>query len=263
MPLPAALIAAIPGAAKAGGGFLQGHWNRKQARKNLDKTINANRELAQYAYQQDLEQWNRANEYNTPKAQMERYKEAGLNPHLIYGQGTPGNTQVGSPKYNPPSEDYSSVPAPQIPQLGEGLGAYLGTKLQMAQIDNVKANTDNVNARTATEFWNSGLKEHELETMRPYQAGILGNQAEASNYLKSQAKSKTDKDAAEAKRADVLQRLEQMRFDYEKSTGIAPGDMAWLRIVIKALPSMGISSKTVMEIIGPKMYNQIFNTKDY
>lgn len=30
--------------------------------------------------------WNMQNAYNTPKAQMERFKEAGLNPNLIYGQ---------------------------------------------------------------------------------------------------------------------------------------------------------------------------------
>jgi hypothetical protein len=33
-----------------------------------------------------LADWNRQNIYNSPQAQMERFKEAGLNPHLIYGQ---------------------------------------------------------------------------------------------------------------------------------------------------------------------------------
>jgi hypothetical protein len=33
-----------------------------------------------------LEDWNRVNLYNAPKQQMQRYKEAGLNPNLIYGQ---------------------------------------------------------------------------------------------------------------------------------------------------------------------------------
>lgn len=31
------------------------------------------------------------NRYNSPKAQMARFREAGLSPYLIYGQGTPGN----------------------------------------------------------------------------------------------------------------------------------------------------------------------------
>lgn len=33
----------------------------------------------------------RARRYNSPKAQMQRYRDAGLNPNLIYSQGTPGN----------------------------------------------------------------------------------------------------------------------------------------------------------------------------
>lgn len=31
------------------------------------------------------------NAYNSPKSQMLRFQQAGLNPHLIYGQGNPGN----------------------------------------------------------------------------------------------------------------------------------------------------------------------------
>lgn len=33
----------------------------------------------------------RQNAYNSPAAQMQRYREAGLNPNLIYSQGSPGN----------------------------------------------------------------------------------------------------------------------------------------------------------------------------
>lgn len=50
----------------------------------------------QYALQMqqndaNLQLWNLMNEYNSPKAQMQRFKEAGLNPMLAYTQGTPGN----------------------------------------------------------------------------------------------------------------------------------------------------------------------------
>lgn len=44
--------------------------------------------------QEALDDWNRNNEYNTPKNQMKRFEEAGLNPQLIYGQGTPGNASA-------------------------------------------------------------------------------------------------------------------------------------------------------------------------
>lgn len=65
--------------------------------KNIDTQIAAqqyenekNREynlnLAKMQNQWNIEQWNRGNAYNSPAAQMARYKAAGLNPDLIYGQ---------------------------------------------------------------------------------------------------------------------------------------------------------------------------------
>ncbi|NDG53388.1 MAG: hypothetical protein EBY39_10245 [Flavobacteriia bacterium] len=40
-----------------------------------------------------LDMWRRQNAYNTPAKQMQRLKEAGLNPALMYGQGNVGNAQ--------------------------------------------------------------------------------------------------------------------------------------------------------------------------
>lgn len=47
---------------------------------SVDSTNAANRDL-----------WREQAAYNTPKNQMLRYQEAGLNPNLVYTQGNPGN----------------------------------------------------------------------------------------------------------------------------------------------------------------------------
>lgn len=44
------------------------------------------------------------NAYNTPMAQMARYSQAGLNPNLVYTQGTPGN-QPGAAQFVTPEVD--------------------------------------------------------------------------------------------------------------------------------------------------------------
>lgn len=44
-----------------------------------------------------LEQWNRENEYNLPKNQIERLKDAGLNPALMYENGASGLISAQSP----------------------------------------------------------------------------------------------------------------------------------------------------------------------
>lgn len=52
----------------------------------------------------NLDMWNLQNEYNSPQAQMQRFQEAGLNPNLMYSQGTAGNN-ANAPAKNVP--DYS------------------------------------------------------------------------------------------------------------------------------------------------------------
>lgn len=76
-------------------------WTEKQNeinRQHQDQVNQENKEwakyMADYSYNQELEQWNRENAYNSPLAQMQRYQEAGLNPNLIYGQS---NLSAGSP----------------------------------------------------------------------------------------------------------------------------------------------------------------------
>ena len=63
---------------------------------NLGSTalsINASQQLAQQNRQWAREQWMAENRYNSPEAQMRRYKDAGLNPNLLYGNIQPGNAQ--------------------------------------------------------------------------------------------------------------------------------------------------------------------------
>lgn len=69
----------------------------RQQNRNIDKQIAAQKEenqknrdwnlnLAKQQNAWNIEQWNRENSYNSPAAQMSRYKAAGLNPDLMYGQ---------------------------------------------------------------------------------------------------------------------------------------------------------------------------------
>ena len=59
--------------------------------KNREYNLN----LAKMQNQWNIDQWNRENAYNSPAAQMARYKAAGLNSDLIYGQQ---NLSAASPE---------------------------------------------------------------------------------------------------------------------------------------------------------------------
>lgn len=82
-----------------------------------------------------LADWNMQNQYNSPKEQMARFKEAGLNPNLIYGQ------MSNSPVVRTSSPQSYNPTAPQVDLVrptGMALDAYYDTQLKAAQINNLK-----------------------------------------------------------------------------------------------------------------------------
>lgn len=157
------------GSALVGGIGLIGRKKRQKkqyAHENAmaNKSIAANQQLAKYGYQQSRYQWQRENEYNTPERQMARFKEAGLNPNLIYGQGNAGNAS-SMQAYQSPTADYTGVSNPQmgqqqaqdsIQQVIQGgmstLDAYMNTKKKAAE-------TDLIAKRAATENWSKHQKQ--------------------------------------------------------------------------------------------------------
>lgn len=68
-----------------------------------------NTQAATTAYARMQEMWNMENEYNLPTNQMARFKDAGLNPNLIYGQSNPSAGFSSAP-----SSSVSQGSAPQV-----------------------------------------------------------------------------------------------------------------------------------------------------
>lgn len=108
---------------------------------------------AEKAYKRDIEMWNMQNAYNTPEAQMQRYEDAGLNPHLIYGQGTPGNA-TDQPHYRPAPMDYET---PEI-QLPDVMGMYFNFKRQKTEIDRIEKMNEVIDIEKANKMVEGVLK---------------------------------------------------------------------------------------------------------
>lgn len=77
-----------------------------------------------------LTDWDKQNQYNSPLATMERFKDAGLNPNLIYGQGTQASTPVRTA-----SPGSYRAEAPKL-DLGDALSAFVKVMLDQTQISN-------------------------------------------------------------------------------------------------------------------------------
>lgn len=89
-----------------------------------------------------LDMYNREQEYNSPLNQVQRYRDAGLNPALLYGNIDSGN--VTAPKsFENPRRDYSYVErASEAFAKGvQMISALKDIDIKRAQEDNIRADT--------------------------------------------------------------------------------------------------------------------------
>lgn len=102
LPVASAVVSGVAGLIS---GAAKGIGEAKSAREYNKGQM----QLAQYQNSWNLEQWNRQNDYNTPLAQMERYREAGLNPNLAIGNSGNSTSTVtaASPDLKPVQPSFS------------------------------------------------------------------------------------------------------------------------------------------------------------
>ena len=78
-----------------------------------DTSLNAyyNKKAASQSNEYSWSMWNANNDYNSPKSQMQRLEEAGLNPNLVYGNGgaTHQATMATAPKVSPAQSNLSQA----------------------------------------------------------------------------------------------------------------------------------------------------------
>jgi len=122
--MPAWVVPAILGAASLVSGIIG---RKKQREENFN--------IAEYQNAQNRGFIREQNEYNSPKSQMSRFQEAGLNPHLIYGQGNPGNQSAPQQASDIRPIDYGSMGVP------EALALMNQTGMMQSQIQAQNANT--------------------------------------------------------------------------------------------------------------------------
>lgn len=146
--------AAISSGANNLSGTLLGYSSQKSTNK-------ANLKLAEYQYSKALEMWNRQNEYNLPKNQMSRLTDAGLNPNLVYGNGTvQGLTSAPAPQYHAPTlqayTNFGSLGAEQA------VTTYMQLKQSDAAINKTNAETQKLLKELPLVEMEKSLKELDI-----------------------------------------------------------------------------------------------------
>lgn len=122
---------------------------------NAFSTGNMNKKSRAFATQMyerqkydNLNFWNMQNEYNSPAMQMQRFKDAGLNPNLIYGQqntaGPLTSSDVQKPEFNAPRYG-DAISGGAL----SAIDAMYNLEMKQAQTDNMKLQSDVIRQEAA------------------------------------------------------------------------------------------------------------------
>ena len=122
------------------------------------------KKLMELQYQQNLDLWNKQNEYNTPTAQMQRLQAAGLNPNLVYGSSVAGNSS------NNTSTSLGSVsPVDYTDSMFKGVSAVTNMKLARSTVRRQEAQNQLDLALTANKALDTQYLRETLNSRVTYQ----------------------------------------------------------------------------------------------
>ncbi|AXH73239.1 MAG: DNA pilot protein [Microviridae sp.] len=133
------------------------------------------------------------NAYNSPAQQMQRYKDAGLNPNLIYGSATNSPSVINRSN----SVNLGNAAAPHIdPHLGSQTALnYANLKAIQQNTDNLKTTADNIrqdtllkSAQTVGTLQSTASNKFQLESSQKLFDGLLFKQNLENSKLQADTK---------------------------------------------------------------------------
>lgn len=146
-----------------------------------------------YSNRQNQKNWEKQNEYNSPAKQLERYRVAGLNPNLLYGNG---QSSAGNAGALAPYES-TKVSTGDVLQMAQALAQAknLDANARKAENEALGAELDNQYKAISLQHYNTQLDlDNRLRGARlGYLSGLTTNlgyqrsvmEAQAQNYLEN------------------------------------------------------------------------------
>ncbi len=191
------------------------------------------REAEARANAQNIKFWNMQNAYNTPAQQMARFKDAGLNPNLIYGKGTPGNaeqiTGAKAPDYemdNPLANitDFADIKAKDAQKNNlnsQTANVSMDTLIKAQNLRKTTKDADNI-IKYSSQMLEADLKKKNEEAAISKINRITLDQTKTDRVLQELYKAKQLKEAArgEGYKADIAKRLSTISNLFKLPLGI-------------------------------------------
>lgn len=170
-------------ASNAIGSLINGRIQRKTMREQ--NAFNALEAQKNRDYQTEM--WNKYNAYNTPLAQRQRLKEAGLNPYMMLNGGSAGNAQSA-----PQGSQAQGAGLPNAPfsfgdkpfaALGDSLSQYLHDKRQSDLALDMQAKA---------LAWERDKQRNEFNFEQPYQDEKVNNLRKENDWFDRKMRHQVD-----------------------------------------------------------------------
>lgn len=190
-----------------------------QAEKAAQKRQNKwNEAMSEKQFMQNVAMWKMQNEYNSPRAQMSRLEQAGLNPNMVYGANAPGNQSGSAPRMERPEAVKEFSPM----DLTSVISQFQQIRMQQAQIDNVREHINNTRARTVNETLQATLKGLDIDqksAQKPYFSDVAKASAEKARIAVNQELQRLA-NMQEDEQIKRLQQLSQSKDLQRKDVGL-------------------------------------------
>ena len=220
------IIGGIGGAAiSAIGSFFGNRRNRKASREAFERESKFARE-ERLAQQEWIEQmYEKNNSYNSPAAQMQRLKDAGLNPDLMYSRGDVGNATAPEAPAQAATPRFNVIPTNTYGQTAQ-IAAESGLKAAQARLaDSQSKKTDTEEslltadyllrkARTESDIelnHSTIYVNHELGQLNHAEAEVAAKKLQEIDVAMSEARERIS--TMKAQQSEIDEKIVQMKFD--------------------------------------------------
>lgn len=228
------------GYANTAGGILNTAFDFWQQERNYKR----NKADALEAYNRSIDFWRMQNAYNSPIQQMQRLREAGINPHMAYAKGTLNNVASGSVKGERTDSNTRVNPLQEIAQ-------YQTIRNMRLQNDLLQKNVEYKELRNTKEKIDLGMivpeqveDEHGRMTSKNLYYAKLFNAATLSAEKVMTQWEINNLTREKISALELTNRIEAVKADLAEQ-GINFNDNAIIRAIVTALAKEDISINEV------------------